>query len=106
MSLGTLTSMDKQAAVGPIFFDVINVAGDSAYVASQGGMAGLQEKLRLLRKDQRTIISVTDCTIGGPNLFVYNQVTNTFEIYVKSSGVERSSGDDSGNNYTLAIVSR
>ena len=106
MAFGTPISLSKDSAVGPIFFDVINIDNDSAYQSGQGGSEGLQAKLRGLRKDQRTILSVTDCTTGSNDMVVYNPESGKLQTIVKSSGAEHASGDLSGETLTLAIVSK
>lgn len=106
MSFGTAINVSKDAGVGPIFVDVIDIDNDSAYTSGQGGSEGLQDKLRALRGDQRTIVSVTDCTTGAADTVTYNPQTGRLQTVVKSSGVEHATGDLSGGTLTLAIISK
>lgn len=103
MSLGTMTHVDKSAAVGPEFTDNVTQVGDSAYVA--GGTTGLQAKLRALRGDQRTITQVVDQSVGS-HYVVYDPSNDKLKVYVRTTGVELANGDDSGSTYRLAITSK
>lgn len=102
MSLGTMTSVAKGAAVGPRFTDQVTQVGDSSYQA--GGTTGLLAKLRALRGDQRQIVSVTDQSVG-PNYVVYTPADDKLHVFVRTTGVERSTASDAGNTYALEIES-
>ncbi len=103
MSLGTMTSVAASASVGPEFTDLVTIVGANPYVA--GGNTGLQGKLRALRGDQRTILSVIDQSVGA-NDVIYTPADDKLHVFVRTTGVERSAADDSANTYTLAIKSK
>ena len=102
MSLGTMISVAKGAAVGPVFNDQVTLVGANPYVS--GGITGMLAKLRALRGDQRQIVSVVDQSVG-PNYCIYTPADDKLHVFVRTTGVERSAADDSANTYAFEIES-
>ncbi len=101
MALGTMVSVAKSSAVGPLFIDQVTQVGDGAYTA--GGTTGLAAKLQALRGDGRVPVAVIDQSIGA-NYVVYTPADDKFHVFVRATGVELANGADAVT-YKLAIIS-
>lgn len=105
MALGTLTNIAGAASQGPVFHDVVSLAGDAAYVA--GGTTGLKAQLRTLRGDNREPLYVVGQDCAG-YVVVYDFAQDKLLMY-EQDGVgalaEVAAGDYHLTTLVLAVVS-
>ncbi len=113
-AIGTLVSQSASAADGPVFFDKITMVGDAAYPT--GGTLGFQAKLRALRGDRRTVLSVEGYadTIGYSVRYIPTASTDTDDLLLvyledQTSGVVAQVGngtDIHALTFTLRVTSK
>lgn len=106
MSLGAMTSNVAAAARGPVFIDDVTIVGDSSYPT--GGSAGLLAALRLLRKDNRTILDVKSNATNGGYHVTYVPSTDLLVVRVGATGVDTEVANAtnlSGTNFGFLITS-
>ena len=107
MALGTITVVEKVAAVGPTFTAHVSVVGDSAY--STGGTTGLLAALQAALKDSNlAILSASPCDDNAGYFPVYIKSTDKLKIYQCGGSAapmaEDTTGNQSARTYHLKVV--
>jgi hypothetical protein len=78
MALGTITSRDSVAVVGPVFIDRVSFPGDSAYPT--GGTTGFLAKLQAVIGADKAIVAVLPQDCGGYTP-VYDYTNDKLKVY-------------------------
>jgi len=104
MALGTLTVVEKVAAVGPVKFFRCTLVGDGAYPA--GGSTGLLAKLQAASfGESLNILSVASQSAPSTvSELEYDHTNEKLFARVRATGVESAVADQSAVTYQLCIA--
>lgn len=104
MALGTLTIVEKHAAVGPVFHMRVTIVGDDAYPS--GGSTGLLAALREAMGDESANILAVHPQSAPATVseLSYDHANEKLFARVRTTGAESAVSDQSSVTYGLHIV--